>query len=161
MGANSLSFEVGRCHEVLRAEGNYFYPAQDAGIPRNSSSKEVKKMSFGKGSLEEFDALYDMGRSLVERQQVHGVAVESEFDTCSFDQWRRKAIDLLFSHGGCDDLYYQRFSQEVVSPDIRSLEKGMRIIAAARDDVESAKFRSAEGASAKKPGFRRPSVSYH
>ncbi len=118
-------------------------------------------MSFGKGSLEEFDVLYDMGRSLVERQQVHGVAVESEFDTCSFDQWRRKAIDLLFSHGGCDDLHYQRFSQEVVSPDIRSLEKGMRIIAAARDDVESAKFRSAEGASAEKAGFRRPGVSYH
>ncbi len=57
--------------------------------------------------------------------------------------------------------YYQRFSQEVVSPDMRSLEEGMRIIAAARDDVESAKFRSAECASAKKAGFRRPSVSYH
>ncbi|HTY21784.1 MAG TPA: hypothetical protein VMC85_01540 [Desulfomonilaceae bacterium] len=118
-------------------------------------------MFFGKGSLEEFDALFDMGRSLVERQQVHGVAVESEFDVCGFDRWRRKAIDLLFSHGGCDDLNYRRFSQEVVTPNVRSLEQGLRIIAAARDDVERAKLSNEVVGSVDQKGFKRPSVSYH
>lgn len=111
-------------------------------------------MPFEKGSLEEFDALHDMGRSMVDQEQLHGMAVGPEFDVCAFDRWRRKAADLLFSHGGCDDLYYQRFSKEVVDPNIRSLEQGLRILAAARDDVERLRLRS-ERAS------ERPSVSYH
>jgi hypothetical protein len=107
-----------------------------------------------KGSTEEFDALSDMGRSLVDRDLLHGMAVESEFDVCAFDRWRRKAVDLLFSHGGCDDLNYQRFSKEVVDPNIRSLEQGLRILAAARDDVERLKVPS-------KRASGRASVSYH
>jgi hypothetical protein len=118
-------------------------------------------MSLGKGSTEEFDALHDMGRSLVDREQLHGMAVESEFDVCAFDQWRRRVADLLFSHGGCDDLYYQRFSKEVVDPNIRSLEQGLRILASARDDVERLKVAAQRTAAGQKKSSERPSVSYH
>ena len=118
-------------------------------------------MPFAKGSTEEFDALHDMGRSLVDREQLHGMAVEPEFDVCAFDKWRRKVVDLLFSHGGCDDLYYQRFSKEVVDPNIRSLEQGLRIIAAARDDVERLKVSAERAIAGQRKTSERPSVSYH
>ena len=118
-------------------------------------------MPFEKGSPEEFDALHDMGRSLVDREQLHGMAVEYEFDTCAFDRWRRKVADLLFSHGGCDDLYYQRFSKEVVDPNIRSLEQGLRILAAARDDVERLKVSAQRAIVGQRKTSERPSVSYH
>ena len=118
-------------------------------------------MPFAKGSTEEFDALHDMGRSLVDREQLHGMAVESEFDVCAFDNWRRKVADLLFSHGGCDDLYYQRFSKEVVEPNIRSLEQGLRILASARDDVERLKVLAERAGVGEGKTSGRPSVSYH
>jgi len=118
-------------------------------------------MFFEKGSVDEFDALHDMGRSMVDREQLHGMAVEYEFDTCAFDRWRRKVVDLLFSHGGCDDLYYQRFSKEVVDPNIRSLEQGLRILAAARDDVGRLKVSSERAVSGEKKTSERPSVSFH
>ena len=116
---------------------------------------------MSKGSTEEFDALHDMGRSLVDREQLHGMAVGSEFDACAFDTWRRKAADLLFSHGGCEDLYYQRFSKEVVDPNIRSLEQGLRILAAARDDVERSKVSAERTIAGKSKTSERLSVSYH
>ncbi len=128
---------------------------------RDSVAKEVNNMFFEKGSVEEFDALHDMGRSLVDREQLHGMAVEAEFDVCAFDRWRRKVVDLLFSHGGCDDLYYQRFSKEVVDPNIRSLEQGLRILDAARDDVERLKASSERAIPGEDQSSGRPSVSYH
>lgn len=86
-------------------------------------------------TLDKFDALETRGREMVERQQVHGAAIESEFDRCRFDDWRREVNDLLFGLEGCDDLYYQRFSSDVTQPVMRDLEEGLRILAAAREDV--------------------------
>lgn len=85
--------------------------------------------------IEKIDSLYDAGRDFVERPQIHGSAVEYEFDECSFDKWRRKVNDLLYTLGGCEDLYYQRFSKDVVKPRIKDLEEGLRILSAVRDEV--------------------------
>jgi hypothetical protein len=107
--------------------------------------------------LERLDALYDMGRDFVERTQAHGFAVEYEFDQCSFDNWRRKVNDLLYTLGGCEDLYYQRFSKDVVNPRIKELEEGLRILSAVRDEVAARRARvKIEG---EDPG--RLSVSFH
>jgi hypothetical protein len=108
--------------------------------------------------LEKIDALYDGGRDMAERGQVHGIAVASQFDECRFDRWRRQANDLLYSVGGCDDLYYQRFSKEVVEANVRSLEKGLRILAALRDET-AVSLRAQRAGSKKEHG--RLSVSYH
>jgi hypothetical protein len=94
-------------------------------------------MQRDKITIEKLDALQDMGRNFVERNQVHGMAVESQFDACAFDKWRRKVNDVLFSLGGCEDQYFQRFSKEVVRPHIKDLEEGLRILSAVRDDVSS------------------------
>jgi hypothetical protein len=118
-------------------------------------------MAFDPALVEKIDALYDMGRDFVERPQVHGFAVEYEFDKCAFDQWRRQVNDLLYSLGGCEDLYYQRFSKEVTQPHVKALAEGLRILAAVRDEVESAlrsqRIPNPEG----KATSERLSVSYH
>jgi hypothetical protein len=119
--------------------------------------KGVKEM-YSEPMLEKIDALYDAGRDMAERSQLHGIAVESQFDECRFDRWRRRVNDLLYTVGGCDDIYYQRFSKEVVEPNVRSLEKGLRILAALRDDL-AAPLRAKQAAGEKERG--RPSVSYH
>jgi hypothetical protein len=122
--------------------------------------KEVKTMSLDPGLLEQIDALYDVGRDFVETPQAHGYAIEYQFDVCAFDKWRRKVNDLLYSLGGCDDLYYQRFSKEVTRPDGKSLEQGLRILAAVRDDVAAA-LRPHGVAAGKPVSDGRASVSYH
>jgi hypothetical protein len=109
-------------------------------------------------TLEKIDALYDAGRDMAERGQVHGIAVESQFDDCRFDRWRRQVNDLLYSVGGCDNLYYQRFSKEVVEPSVRSLEKGLRILAAVRDEM-SVSIQAQRVGEKKEHG--RLSVSFH
>lgn len=108
--------------------------------------------------LDKIDALYDSGRDMVEREQVHGMATEYEFDACRFDQWRRRVNDLLYSVGGCEDIYYQRFSKEVVEPHVRSLEKGLRILSAVRDDLAGS---IAGRTHPEKKEHGRPSVSFH
>ncbi|MBI4965073.1 MAG: hypothetical protein HY913_17500 [Desulfomonile tiedjei] len=114
-------------------------------------------MSSDNTIVEKLDALYDMGRDFVERAQTHGFAVEYEFDQCSFDKWRRKVNDLLYTLGGCEDLYYQRFSKEVINPRIRELEEGLRILSAVRDEVAARHAKvHIEG---EEPG--RLSVSFH
>jgi hypothetical protein len=118
--------------------------------------KGVKAM-YSEPMLAKIDALYDAGRDMAERGQMHGIAVESQFDDCRFDRWRRRVNDLLYSVGGCDDIYYQRFSKEVVEPRVRSLEKGLRILAALRDELAAP---LAQQAAAKKERGRL-SVSYH
>lgn len=85
---------------------------------------------------EKIDGLYDMGRALVERKQLHGFAVEAEFRVCDFDQWRRKVNDVLFALGGCDDIHYQRFSKGVVSPRVKDLQEGLRILTEVRDNLQ-------------------------
>lgn len=85
--------------------------------------------------LERIDALYDAGRDFVENPQFHGASIEYQFDTCAFDAWRRKVNDLLYSLGGCEDLFYQRFSKDVTRADAKHLHKGLRILAAVRDDL--------------------------
>jgi len=114
-------------------------------------------MHIDRTTVEKLDALEELGRDFVERAQVHGMAVEVQFDSCAFDKWRRRVNDVLFAIGGCEDLYYQRFSKEVVSPRVRDLEQGLRILSAVRDDVSS------ELARADRSGrdSSRPSVSYH
>ncbi len=112
-------------------------------------------------TLDRLDALYDMGRDFLEGEQVHGAAAEFEFDVCKFDKWRRKVNDLLFSIGGCEDLYYQRFSKGVTKPHIKHLEEGLRILSAVRDDVASATRRSAGPRKRTSSRSGRPSVSYH
>lgn len=112
-------------------------------------------------TLDRLDALYDMGRNFVEGEQVHGAAAEFEFDVCKFDQWRRKVNDLLYSIGGCEDLYYQRFSKDVTKPHIRHLEEGLRILAAVRDDVASAMKRLQSAGEGRSGESGRPCVSYH
>jgi hypothetical protein len=114
-------------------------------------------MSTDNSILEKIDALYDMGRDFVERAQIHGAAVEYEFDDCAFDRWRRKVNDLLYTLGGCEDLYYQRFSKEVISPRIKELEEGLRILSAVRDEVAS----SHAGMQGRREEVGRLSVSYH
>ncbi|MDQ7785856.1 MAG: hypothetical protein RDU20_23445 [Desulfomonilaceae bacterium] len=118
-------------------------------------------MAYEINTLDRIDALYDMGRNFVEGEQVHGAAAEFEFDVCKFDQWRRKVNDLLFSLGGCEDLYYQRFSKDVTKPHIRHLEEGLRILSAVRDDVASTTTGQPGTGKGTARGSRRPSVSYH
>ncbi len=108
--------------------------------------------------VEKIDALYDAGRDMAERGQIHGIAVESQFDGCRFDRWRRQVNDLLYSAGGCEDLYYQRFSKEVVEPSVKSLEKGLRILAALRDEM-AVSIQAQRAGEKKEHG--RLSVSYH
>jgi hypothetical protein len=117
-------------------------------------------MTIGPELLGKIDALHDMAREFVERDQIHGVAVEFEFNACVFDQWRRKVNDLLYSLGGCEDIYYQRFSKDVVQPRVKDLEEGLRILSAVRDDVARA-MQKQTGALHGKDGAGRLSVSYH
>ncbi len=119
-------------------------------------------MAFEFTILEKIDALYDAGRDFVENPQFHGSSVEYQFDTCRFDEWRRKVNDLLYSLGGCDDLSYQRFSKEVDRADVKHLEEGLRILAAVRDELacELKKQPKAEG-KGNNPSCGRPSASYH
>jgi hypothetical protein len=118
-------------------------------------------MEFDPGILEKIDALYDLGRDFVERPQIHGSAVEFQFDTCAFDRWRRKVNDLLFGLGGCEDLSYQRFSKEVMLPRLRDLEQGLRILASVRDDVAGRFSSQAGGAERRGTERTRPSMSFH
>jgi hypothetical protein len=118
-------------------------------------------MSFEPDILEKIDTLHDLGRDFVERGQIHGVVVEYEFDVCNFDKWRRKVNDLLFDLGGCEDIYYQRFSKEVTRPILADLEKGLRILNAVRDDVSRAILKERVGTDAAKTDASRPSVSFH
>jgi hypothetical protein len=124
-------------------------------------AKEVSAMEFNQNILEKIDVLYDLGRDFVERPQVHGSAVEFQFDTCAFDNWRRKVNDLLFGLGGCDDLSYQRFSKEVTTPRLRDLEQGLRILASVRDDVAAALGTQAASAKGRGTYGARRSASYH
>jgi hypothetical protein len=117
-------------------------------------------MSFDPTLLEKIDALYDMGRDFVELPQAHGFAVEYQFDACAFDKWRRQVNDLLYSVGGCDDLYYKRFSKDVVRPDGKALEEGLRILAAIRDDV-AVVLRKQGALPSARASAGRPSMSYH
>ncbi len=119
-------------------------------------------MAFEFTTLERIDALYDAGRDFVENPQLHGASVEYQFDICRFDEWRKKVNDLLYSLGGCEGLYYQRFSKEVTRADARSLEKGLRILAAVRDDFacDVRKQRGAEGAEGQ-VSCGHPSASFH
>jgi len=119
--------------------------------------KGVTPMNFDDRTIEKIDALHDLGRDFVERPQLHGAVAEFEFDQCSFDRWRRKVNDLLYSIGGCEDLYYQRFSKEVVRPHIRDLEEGLRILSAVRDDISSEMARTLRS----EQDSGRPSVGYH
>jgi hypothetical protein len=118
-------------------------------------------MAYEINTLDRIDALYDMGRDFVEGEQVHGAAAEFEFDVCKFDNWRRKVNDLLFSLGGCEDLYYQRFSKDVTKPHIRHLEEGLRILSAVRDDIASLVRKHPGSGEGTGRGSGRSSVSYH
>lgn len=118
-------------------------------------------MIFDEKILDKIDALYDMGRAFVERDQIHGAAAEFQFDMCAFDMWRRKVNDLLFSVGGCEDIYYQRFSKDVTRPHVRDLEAGLRILSAVRDDVDRAITAQKTGSRCGDKGCSRMSVSYH
>jgi hypothetical protein len=95
--------------------------------------KGVNEMALETNAREKLDALYDRGRDFVERPLAHGSAVEYEFNVCSFDTWRKKVNDLLFSLGGCEDVHYQRFSKGVAKPNVRDLREGLRILADVRD----------------------------
>ncbi len=113
-------------------------------------------MTLDLSTLEKLDALYDVGRDMVERAQVHGLTVEYEFDLCRFDKWRKSVNDLLFELGGCEDIYYQRFRKNASQPTVRDLEEGLRILSSVRDDVEGGMI--ARGELKKTRG--RPSISY-
>ncbi len=118
-------------------------------------------MSVDQSILEKIDALHDVGRDFVERPQLHGASVPYQFDQCEFDHWRLLVNDLLFMIGGCEDLYYQRFSKEVTKPHMRDLEKGLRILAAVRDDVACNPSLWRAGTSGNRSDCGSPSVSYH
>ena len=118
-------------------------------------------MNSSDNILETIDALHDRGRYFVERPYEHGASVESVFDRCQFDKWRRQVNDLLFMIGGCEDLYYQRFSKEVTRPHIKDLEAGLRILAAVRDDVSCADFSGGYVNPGARPICDSRSASYH
>ncbi|MGC8605561.1 MAG: hypothetical protein ACP5VS_17995 [Desulfomonilaceae bacterium] len=92
-------------------------------------------MSLEVSSVDKTDELYDVGRSLLERRQLHGATVGNIFDTCSFDIWRKRVNDLLYEIGGCEDPHYQRFSSDAIKANVIDLEEGLRIIAAVRDEL--------------------------
>ena len=117
-------------------------------------------MPFDRNIVEKLDTLYDVGREFMERPQVHGSAAEYEFDVCAFDDWRRKVNDLLYSLGGCEDLYYQRFAKEVTRPFVKELEEGLRIISAVRDDIACSMKPSETRGVSKRATCGRPSVSF-
>lgn len=117
-------------------------------------------MNIGPELLGKIDALHDMAREFVERDQIHGIAVEYEFNACVFDQWRRRVNDLLYSLRGCEDIYYQRFSKDVVQPRVKDLEEGLRILSAVRDDV-ARELHKQSGGLHESGGAVRLSVSYH
>ena len=118
-------------------------------------------MAFEINTLDRIDGLYDMGRDFLEGEQVHGAAAEFEFDVCKFDKWRRKVNDLLFSLGGCEDPYYQRFSKDVTEPHIKHLEEGLRILSAVRDEVASLMRKHPVSGEGEGRESGRPSVSYN
>lgn len=91
-------------------------------------------MAVNNNVLEKLDALYDRGRDFVEGHRLHGGSADYQFDMCAFDGWRRKVNDLLFSLGSCEEINYHKFSKEVTRPDIRDLQKGLRILADVRDE---------------------------
>lgn len=118
-------------------------------------------MSLEMTPLERIDALYDAGRDFAEHPQLHGASIRYQFDRCTFDQWRRKVNDFLYGLRGCEDLYYQRFSKEVTNPDMKSLENGLRVLAALRDDLScDLRKRAVAGGSGDRASCGRPSVSY-
>jgi hypothetical protein len=119
-------------------------------------------MSLEMTPLERIDALYDAGRDFAEHPQLPGASVVYQFDQCAFDRWRKKVNEFLYDLRGCDDLYYQRFSKEVVTSDMRSLEVGLRILAALRDDM-GCELRKMEGArgTGDTVSCGHPSASYH
>jgi hypothetical protein len=125
-----------------------------------TSLKGAGTMNIGPELLGKIDALHDMAREFVERDQIHGIAIEYEFNLCVFDQWRRKVNDLLYSLGGCEDIYYQRFSKDVVQPRVKDLEEGLRILSAVRDDVARA-VQKQRGGLHGTDGTGRLSASYH
>ncbi|MEW6350371.1 MAG: hypothetical protein AB1646_14990 [Thermodesulfobacteriota bacterium] len=126
-----------------------------------SALKGATTMTVDRNILEKIDVLYDVGRDFVERPQLHGASVPSMFDPCEFDQWRRLVNDLLFMIGGCDDLYYQRFSTEVTRPHVRDLEQGLRILSAVRDDVVCEVSSPRTGTSLARSDCGRARASYH
>jgi len=117
-------------------------------------------MAFDPDVVERLDALYDRGREFIEEPRLHGSSAEYAFEVCSFDDWRRKVNDLLFTLGGCEDLYYQRFSKEVTRPFVRDLEEGLRIISAVRDDIACSLKQSAARGGGGTASCGRPSVSF-
>ncbi|MBI5569602.1 MAG: hypothetical protein HY914_06610 [Desulfomonile tiedjei] len=118
-------------------------------------------MAFDLDVVEKLDGLYDRGREFIEEPRLHGASAEYTFEVCAFDEWRRKVNDLLYSLGGCEDLYYQRFSKEVTRPFVRDLEEGLRIISAVRDDVACSLKQAAAGGGSERATCGRPSVSFH
>ena len=110
---------------------------------------------------EKADALYDIGRDFVERARVNGSVVENQFDSCSFDKWRKSVNDLLYRIGGCEDPHYQRFSKNVRKPDVKDLQEGLRILASIRDEITCASIRSGSAMSKGKHDCGRLSVSYY
>jgi hypothetical protein len=118
-------------------------------------------MRVDMSNLEKSEVLYDMGRDFVERGRVHGAVVETEFDNCSFDKWRKNVNDFLYELGGCEDPNYQRFSKDVRRPNVKDLEEGLRILAAVRDEMACASIRSGTSGSGGKSNCGRLSVSYH
>ena len=118
-------------------------------------------MTSNLNAVEKADALYDIGRDFVERAQIHGSVVENQFDSCSFDKWRKSVNDLLYQIGGCEDPHYQRFSKYVMEPNIKDLQEGLRIHAAIRDEMSCASVRSGAPLSKGKVDCGRLSASYY
>jgi hypothetical protein len=87
--------------------------------------------------IDRLDAVHDMGRDLLERDQEHGMAVNVNFDRCRFDKWRKAANDALFEADGCNGYYYRYFSREVLDPTIKHLELGLNILARMRDRLSA------------------------
>ncbi len=129
---NNCGANFPACH--FREGGWKACPTKNVCVDGQFRRKGVGEMPTN-GIAEKIDALYDMGRELVERKQLHGFAVESEFNVCDFDQWRRKVNELLFALGGCEDVHYQRFSKGVINPRVKDLETGLHILAEVRENL--------------------------
>lgn len=118
-------------------------------------------MNINGDVAKKIDALYDIGRDLVERRWLHGSVLENEFDECSFDRWREKVNDMLFEIGGCEDYNYQSFSKNVRKASLMDLDKGLRILAAVRDEIVCSSDRSTYLGMKGKYGCGRLSPSYY
>jgi hypothetical protein len=84
--------------------------------------------------LEIIDDLYERGQKIAEGTAHRGFSPE-RLNGSRFNTWRKDVNEFLCSLEHCSDLSYKHFSREVIRPDVRDLEEGLRILFGVRDEI--------------------------